>query len=128
MSAKSKGSWRERQVRDFLLQKGFKVCKAGGSLGEWDLIAVNGHVFLLVQVKSNRFCYPAEREALEVFEAPIYNTHKLQAQVKDRKGITLRVFQHGSWLNVFTLDGQGIAVGEGQTVWFKAPARKELAL
>lgn len=128
MSAKSKGSWRERQVRDFLLQKGYKVCKAGGSLGKWDLIAVNNHVFLLVQVKSNRFCYPEERAGLECFEAPIYNTHKLQAQVRDRKGITLRVFQGGSWLNVMSLTGQGIAVGEGQTVWFKAPVREKLAL
>jgi hypothetical protein len=126
LSAKAKGSRREREVRDFLLQRGFKVCKAGASLGEWDLIAVNGHVFLLVQVKSNRFCYPEERATLEAFEAPIFNTHKLQAQVADRKGIAFRVYKEGSWQNVTGLRAEGISTGPA--VWFKPPARRVLAL
>jgi Holliday junction resolvase - archaeal type len=132
--SKAKGSRREREVRDFLLQRGFKVCKAGASLGEWDLIAVNGHVFLLVQVKSNRFCYPAEREALEAFEAP-FNARKLQAQAADRKGVAFRVFQEGSWLNVAAFTREGPRISDSKPLslaWFKPRAgsklREELAL
>ena len=40
MSAKAKGSRRERQARDVLISLGHFVTKSGGSLGAFDLIAL----------------------------------------------------------------------------------------
>jgi len=64
---KRKGSNRELEVQHLLEAIGWHVTKAGGSLGEWDLVCV--HPVLgtrLIQVKSNR-CPAAEREALLEF-------------------------------------------------------------
>ena len=51
---------------------GFSVCRAGASLGVWDLIAVNRHQVRLIQVKcgARPYCSPVEREAMQMFQAP----------------------------------------------------------
>src|SRR5262245_23743723 len=54
MSAKSRGSGRERQVRDMALAYGWVVYRAAGSHGNADLIALKrGFVPLLIQVKTD---------------------------------------------------------------------------
>jgi hypothetical protein len=73
MNSKAKGSRRERQSRDFYLRRGWLVCKAGGSLGAFDLVCVYtkgahdvdpGGMVHLVQVKSNR--PPSAKETAEL--------------------------------------------------------------
>lgn len=52
MSAR-RGIQRERQVRDVLLSQDYWVCRAAGSLGDADLVALrDGSPALLVEVKS----------------------------------------------------------------------------
>lgn len=52
MSAR-RGIQRERQVRDVLLSQDYWVCRAAGSLGDADLVALrDGSPPLLVEVKS----------------------------------------------------------------------------
>lgn len=53
--SKRKGTKRELQVRDVLEKDGYLVMKAGGSLGDADLIALKrGERPRLVQVKANK--------------------------------------------------------------------------
>jgi hypothetical protein len=71
INAKRKGARNELKTRDWLEKRGYKVTKSGGSLGEFDLIAINKWSVLLVQVKSNRNAPPKERKAIEDFVCPI---------------------------------------------------------
>ena len=69
---KAKGSRRERHVRDVLLDTGWAVTRAAGSMGLWDLVAIRRNVapdeylpfVRLVQVKSNRWPKRPEMDAL----------------------------------------------------------------
>lgn len=50
-----RGINRERQVRDLLLSQDWWVCRAAGSLGDADLVALKaGHKPMLVEVKSTK--------------------------------------------------------------------------
>ena len=70
MNAKAKGSRRERQARKALEARGYQCTRAAGSLGMWDICAVNatspivGCSTLLLQVKSNRWPGCAEMRAM----------------------------------------------------------------
>jgi Holliday junction resolvase len=70
MSAKSRGSARERQVMMLLRNDGWVVLRAAGSFGNADLVALRaGSTPLLVQVKASarspvEHFGPGERQAL----------------------------------------------------------------
>lgn len=52
MNNKAKGSARERRVKELMIRYGWVVYKAGGSLGNADLVALRADVYpLLIQVK-----------------------------------------------------------------------------
>lgn len=70
INAKDKGNRRERQVVALLEKAGYFVCKSGGSLGLFDIIAINPLGVRCIQVKSNRPPGPAERETLQLFVTP----------------------------------------------------------
>ena len=70
MSAKAKGSRSEHKSRRLLEADGYSVCKAGASLGVWDLIGVRADSVVLVQVKSNRWPGRAEMATLSEFGCP----------------------------------------------------------
>ena len=76
MNAKAKGARLERRSRDLLEAVGYRVTRAAGSLGEWDLIAVGRTDFVLVQVRARDFPGPLERAALAESVCPP-NTRKL---------------------------------------------------
>lgn len=70
INAKAKGSRRELQCRKILEALGYEVCKAGGSLGKWDLVAIHPTHARVIQVKSNRPPPPAEREGMVQARVP----------------------------------------------------------
>ncbi|HYF56606.1 MAG TPA: hypothetical protein VEA41_20300 [Salinarimonas sp.] len=49
---------------------GYSCTRAAASLGLFDIIALNARQIRLIQVKTNRNAPPAEREAMELFDAP----------------------------------------------------------
>lgn len=57
-----------------MIGQGYSVCKAGGSLGVWDLIAIGPYGNKLVQVKSNRPPGRAERLRMLEFKVSTYTT------------------------------------------------------
>lgn len=67
---KAKGSRNELRSKKLLELWGYKVCKSGGSLGEFDLIGVNLYNVILVQSKTNH--RPDNKELFEIldFDAP----------------------------------------------------------
>lgn len=71
MNNKAKGSRRERQAKKIMEQAGYYVNKAGGSLGQFDLVCLGKKQARLIQVKSN-YMSPAEREEIELFDEPDY--------------------------------------------------------
>jgi uncharacterized protein with GYD domain len=74
--SKRKGARSEYKSRDLFILAGYRVTKAGGSLGEWDLIAIGPHDVILCQVKSNRWPGKLEMETLAAFPTPP-NTKRL---------------------------------------------------
>ena len=52
--AKKKGYRTERKIREIFEKYGWKVVRAGGSLGEADLICIKNKKCILLQVKSTR--------------------------------------------------------------------------
>ena len=92
MNRKEKGSRNERKVRDYLRALGYHVVKAGGSLGMWDLVAIDDSANciaeaespLVVQVKSNR--KPSAKEMNNMRKSTV-KASKVLAIVYDRKGI-----------------------------------------
>ena len=52
--AKKKGYRTERKIREIFEKYGWKVVRAGGSLGEADLICIKNKKCLLFQVKSKK--------------------------------------------------------------------------
>jgi hypothetical protein len=73
-SAKRKGYRVERKIRIFFEKSGFKVIRAGASLGEADLICISKGRCILIQVKSTKkkkfYYYDYMGETLEGF--PFY--------------------------------------------------------
>ncbi len=67
LSSKSKGNRWESRAKQALEELGYYVCKAGGSLGAFDLIAVNAEHTRLIQVKggAHPYCPPSEREEMK---------------------------------------------------------------
>jgi Holliday junction resolvase len=85
MNSKAKGARSELKVRDQLLEDGWYVTKAGGSLGLWDLIAIHpGGTTRLIQVKTNRRPRPAERVKLLDFSSRFIKVECFVALVRDR--------------------------------------------
>lgn len=69
-NASRKGRRSEWKSRDLFEAAGYYVCRAGGSLGMWDLIAIGPDKVVVCQVKSNRPPRPAERALLAAFPCP----------------------------------------------------------
>lgn len=69
MNAKAKGTRLEHKTRRRLEALGYRVTRAAGSLGCWDLIAIGPDDVLLVQVKANVWPGPKERKAMEEMPA-----------------------------------------------------------
>ena len=63
MNRNAKGARSEREYKAILEAQGYQVTRSGGSLGEWDLIAI-GPCVLVVQVKSGskKYCRAAYRQ------------------------------------------------------------------
>ena len=90
MNTKAKGSRNEYKSRDILIACGYSVCKAGGSLGEWDLVGVSPGGVALCQVKSNGWPGSVEMETLENFRGPP-NCVKLVHRWDDRQPVKVRI-------------------------------------
>lgn len=77
--SKAKGTRIEHKVKRRLEAAGYSVCRAGASLGAWDLIAIAASGVRLIQVKGGAkpYCCPAERETLELFPAPPHVSKEL---------------------------------------------------
>jgi len=65
INAKQKGIRRERQCRELLEEDGFLVTKSGGSLGIFDVIAIDPIEIKCIQIKSNRRPPKKEMQVLE---------------------------------------------------------------
>jgi hypothetical protein len=85
-NCKAKGSRNERRTRDMLQVAGYSVCKAGASLGVWDLIGVGLEDIVLAQVKSNQWPGVEEMERMRNFVAPS-NCRRLVYRWRDRVAI-----------------------------------------
>ena len=83
MNTAAKGRQREHKSRDMLEAAGYRVTRAAGSMGCWDLVGISATDVVLVQVKSNRPPSPAEREELSMFPCPS-NARRLIHVWKDR--------------------------------------------
>lgn len=70
VSAKAKGTRNEHRSRRLLEAHGYRVTRAAGSMGEWDLIGMSATGVVLVQVKTDRLPSPAERQVMQDFPAP----------------------------------------------------------
>ena len=70
MNTKAKGSRSEKKTIELLEAQGYYCCKAGASLGLWDIIAISTVDIVVVQVKSNRWPERAETELLVDFRGP----------------------------------------------------------
>ncbi len=74
MKFKSKGYRVERKIRILFENSGWKVIRAGASLGEADLVCIKGGQCVLIQVKSTKkdtfYYYEYCNETLEGF--PFY--------------------------------------------------------
>jgi len=68
MNAKAKGSRNERRTIALFEALGYVCCKAGGSLGMFDIIAINAAETVCIQVKSNRQPGVIEMEGLKMFK------------------------------------------------------------
>ena len=67
---KRKGNRNEHKAIRTLEAAGYHCTRAAASLGLFDIVAISRQGVRLVQVKSNRNAPPAEREAIELFQAP----------------------------------------------------------
>jgi len=68
--AKRKGLLNEWRSRDLLIAAGYKVTRAGGSLGAWDLIGISATEVVLVQVKTRAWPGSFEMTTMRRFPAP----------------------------------------------------------
>lgn len=69
-NAKAKGTANEHKTIRWLEELGYFTTRAAGSLGAYDIIAINDSCVLLVQVKSNCWPGPQEREAMNAVCVP----------------------------------------------------------
>lgn len=82
MSAKSKGTARERRSRAILEAAGYEVVRAAGSHGVFDLVGFSSTDVVLVQVKSRDWPGTVEAESIRLFPVPP-NTRKLVHRWRD---------------------------------------------
>jgi hypothetical protein len=75
------------------------VTRSASSKGAWDLVGINQRGVALGQVKSNTWPGPAERLALEMFEAP-EGTRRLMFRFDDRLPMLVRELVAGEWVDV----------------------------
>jgi hypothetical protein len=66
--SKRKGTRLEWRTRRWYEAAGFVVVRAAGSHGPLDLVCLHPYKLEAVQVKSNRWCAPAERATLEALD------------------------------------------------------------
>ena len=67
---KRKGTRNERRSRVLLEAAGYRVTRAAGSMGEWDLVCIGSTDFVLCQVKTRDWPGRLEMLALQEFPAP----------------------------------------------------------
>jgi hypothetical protein len=84
MNAKRKGTRNEHKSIRILENAGYACTRAAASLGRFDIVGVSSTDVVLVQVKTNGNPRPAEREALQLFQAPV-NCRKLLHVWHDHK-------------------------------------------
>lgn len=77
---KRKGARRELQAKAILEDFGWCVTKAGGSLGLFDLVAIQGRDIIFIQVKSNKRPPKKEREAIQKFRDQIDPTVEVSVE------------------------------------------------
>lgn len=70
VNAKAKGTRNEHRSRLVLEAAGYRVTRAAGSLGDWDLIGVSLQDVVLVQVKTRDWPGAVESRTLTEFPAP----------------------------------------------------------
>jgi Holliday junction resolvase len=71
MNSKAKGSRAERRAMRILEAAGYAVCRSGGSLGLFDVIAIGPKDVRCIQVKSGgTYCSAVEREQLQLLAVP----------------------------------------------------------
>lgn len=101
---KSKGYRVERKIRLIFEKEGWKVIRAGGSLGEADLICLKNGKVVLIQVKSSKkkelYYYGYDQDSIEGF--PFYlivdfgygkiRVVKPQKIVKENDGVPIEEF------------------------------------
>lgn len=75
------------------------MTRSAASKGAWDLVGINQCGVVLGQVKSNTWPGPAERLALEMFEAPT-GTRRLMFRFDDRLPMLVRELVAGEWVDV----------------------------
>lgn len=118
MGSKEKGSRREREYRDILLESGALVVKSGGSLGAFDILGIDppdGKHIHLVQIKSNAWAGPGERaEMVRLVRAmprvllPVAEI----ARVDDHKGWQVLRLDEGGWRRLLATGEMGEEVFE----------------
>lgn len=69
-ASRQKGDRAERKTIAYLEARGYSCCRAAGSLGAWDVIAVGSLLVRLIQVTCNRRKGPADRATLASFVVP----------------------------------------------------------
>lgn len=95
--SKAKGTRNEHRAIRYLSDLGYRCHRMAASLSEWDVIAVNEHRVLLVQVKTNQWVRPAERSVMEAYPCPAV-AHKLQWRWDSGKRTPrIRVWGSSGW-------------------------------
>ena len=74
--SKAKGRRNEHKAMRILQAAGYHVTRAAGSLGMFDVMAINAQGVRLIQVKTNRDASPLEREAIGLFDGLPANATK----------------------------------------------------
>jgi Archaeal holliday junction resolvase (hjc) len=74
--SKRKGSRNEHKAMKILQAADYHTTRAAGSLGMFDVIAINSLGIRLIQVKSNRDASPVERESIALFDGLPANATK----------------------------------------------------
>lgn len=69
-NAKAKGSEREHKTIRWLEKHGYSCTRSAASLGAFDIVAIHDLGVLLIQVKSNCWPSPAERQEMLAIPQP----------------------------------------------------------
>jgi len=85
LNRKQKGNRREYKTRDWFIFEGYRVTRAGGSFGEFDLICSGLDFIYYVQVKSNSWCSAKEYQAIREFPSPPTGNVKLVIRWNDKQ-------------------------------------------